>query len=124
MKILKTLTYATLLQTVNCVGREAPVMSYAVLCSYMQGQQTGAQWWDSNYMSGSVVEREQHGEHSTQQFWKELVVQSYRPFGILCCEEPIREGFNKNKKWIDLSIRAGWLGSARGQNPTTKKIQR
>ena len=29
---------------------------------------------------------------------------------------------NKNKKWMDLSIRAGWLGLAGGQNPSTKKF--
>ena len=28
----------------------------------------------------------------------------------------------KNKKWLNLSIRAGWLGSAGGQNPTKKNI--
>ena len=28
----------------------------------------------------------------------------------------------KQKKWLDLSIQAGWLGSAGGRNPTKKKI--
>ena len=28
----------------------------------------------------------------------------------------------KKKRWMDLSIWAGWLGSARGQNPSNKKI--
>ena len=31
----------------------------------------------------------------------------------------LREGL---KKWLDLSIQAGWLGSAGGQNPTKKNI--
>ena len=36
----------------------------------------------------------------------------------------LNEGLKKNiKKLLDLSIRAGWLGSAGDQNPTKKKYK-
>ena len=34
----------------------------------------------------------------------------------------LNEGFKKRLKLLDLSIQAGWLGSAQGQNPTKKNI--
>ena len=42
----------------------------------------------------------------------------------LCIENifEIREGKQKTKKLLNLSIRAGWLGSADDQNPTKKNI--